>query len=315
MSDVRSIPNMRDVIMAAIIDLARKHPEVVMLDADLASCLNSSTFEKEFGNRFFNCGIAEANMVGVAAGLASTGLVPFAHSFGCFASRRAYDQWFLSVGYAKQTVHLIGTDPGITAQLNGGTHMPFEDIALMRQVPGITILEPSDAFSGYALTLQAYDSGKSSYTRIRRKGVIQIYDEKTQFTIGKGIELKDGKDVAIVATGDIMVPGALEAAKALEAKGIKATVVDLHTIRPLDTELLEKVAKRTGKVLVCENGRYAGGVGEAVASHLARTNPVKMDFLNVGERYGEVGKLGYLAETFGFTPARIAELAEKLAKA
>ncbi|AEC01364.1 transketolase family protein [Parasphaerochaeta coccoides] len=315
MTDVRAIPNMRDVIMAAIIDLARKHPDVVMLDADLASCLNSSSFGKEFSTRFFNCGIAEANMVGVAAGLASTGLVPFAHTFGCFASRRAYDQWFLSVGYARQTVHLIGTDPGITAQLNGGTHMPFEDIALMRQVPGISVIEPADAFSGYALTLKAYESGRSSYTRIRRKGVIHIYDENTKFELGKAIELKDGKDVAIIATGDIMVPGALEAAKILSSKGIKATVVDLHTVKPLDTILIEKVASRTGKVLVCENGRYAGGVGEAVAAHLARTVPVKMDFLNVGERYGEVGKLDYLAETFGFTPARIAELAEKLAKA
>lgn len=314
MRDTSDFSNMRDVMMAAINDLAAEHPEIVMLDADLASCLGSGSFKKLYPERFFDCGIAEANMVGVAAGLSSMGMVPFAHSFGCFSSRRAYDQWFLSVGYAHQRVHLIGTDPGITAQLNGGTHMPFEDIALMRQVPDIIVIEPSDGQSCYELVRQAYDTGKSSYTRIPRKGLTHRYPVGTKIELGKGIVLQEGSDVAIVATGEVMVNAAAEAVKTLEAKGIHAMLIDLHTIKPLDTELLEKAAATCKKMLVCENGRYAGGVGEAVAAHLAKTCPVKMDFLNVGERFGEVGKLGYLAESFGFTPAHIVELAEGLVK-
>jgi transketolase len=305
---------MRDAIMVAIEDLAAEHPEVVMLDADLSSCIGSSSFQKLYPERFFNCGIAEANMVGVAAGLSSMGLVPFAHSFGCFSSRRAYDQWFLSVGYAQQRVHLIGTDPGITAQLNGGTHMPFEDIALMREVPGIYVIEPSDAQSLYELTRQAYATGKSSYTRVPRKGATHRYPVGTKFELGKGIVLHEGSDLAIVATGEVMVNAATKAVETLEASGVHPMLIDLHTIKPLDTELLEKAAKQCGRMLVCENGRYAGGVGEGIAAHLARTCPTKMDFLNVGERYGEVGKLPYLAQAFGFTPERIVELAEGLLK-
>lgn len=301
--------------MAAILDLGAEHPEVVMLDADLASCLGSTSFCKAYPDRFYNCGIAEANMIGVAAGLASTGLRPFAHSFGCFATRRAYDQVFLSVGYTGQVVHIIGSDPGITAQLNGGTHMPFEDIALIRQVPGITIIEPSDAQSLYELIRQVYDQNKASYTRVPRKGATHRYPVGTKFELGKGIVLTEGSDIGIFATGEVMVNAATEAVKALEQKGIKATLVDLHTIRPLDYALIEEVARKTGKLLICENGRYAGGIGEAVAGYLATVHPTRMDFVNVGERFGEVGKLSYLAKTFGFTAEEIAKKAEALVKA
>jgi transketolase len=314
MKDTKDIKNMRDALMAAINDLASDHKEIVFLDADLSSCINSTTFQALYPDRFFNCGIAEANMVGVAAGLSSMGLVPYVHTFGCFASRRAYDQFFLSVGYAHQVIHLIGSDPGITAQYNGGTHMPFEDIALMRQVPGVNIIEPSDAQSLYELTVQCHNAGKISYTRVPRKGATHRYPVGTKITLGKGIVLAEGQDVAIVATGEVMVNAAAEALKLLETKGIKATLVDLHTIRPLDTDLIDKIAKQTGHVLVCENGRYAGGTGEEIAAYLAKTNPTKMDFVNVGERFGEVGKLPYLAEQFGFTATHIAEVAEQLAK-
>lgn len=312
MKDTKDIANMRDALMGAINDLAADHEDIVFLDADLASCINSTTFQKLHGERFFNCGIAEANMVGVAAGLSSMGLTPFVHTFGCFASRRTYDQFFLSVGYARQVVHLIGSDPGITAQNNGGTHMPFEDIALMRQVPGVVIIEPSDAQSLYELTLQLYASRKASYTRVPRKGATHRYPVGTKIVLGKGIQLAEGGDVAIIATGEVMVNAAEKAVELLAKKGIRATLVDLHTIRPLDTDLIDKVAKETGHVLVCENGRYAGGVGEAIAGYLARTNPVKMDYVNVGERFGEVGKLSYLAGVFGFTPEHIAQVAERL---
>lgn len=314
MRDTKDLVNMKDAIMAAINDLGDKDERVVMLDADLASCLGSTSFQAKHPERFFNCGIAEANMIGVAAGLSSMGLRPFTHTFGIFASRRVFDQAFLSVGYAKQVVHMLGTDPGVTAQYNGGTHMPFEDIALMRQIPGVIIIEPSDAQSMYELLTQCYEADKSSYARAPRKGIAHRYPVGTKIELGKGIELATGSDVAIIATGSVMVGEGEKAVKELKKNGIEATLVDLHTIRPLDTELLEKVATRCGKVLVCENGRYAGGVGEMIATHLIQTVPVKMDFLNVGERFGEVGNLAYLQEAFGFTCENIVKKATALVK-
>ena len=313
MKDAHVFSHYKEALIGAVMDLAEKHPEVVFLDADLSSCIGSTAFQKAYPERFYNCGIAEANMAGVAAGLSSMGLVPYIHSFGCFASRRDYDQLFISVGYAHQTVHVIGSDPGITAQYNGGTHMPFEDIALFRQIPGFVITEPSDAQSLYDLTLQVHENGAPSYTRLPRKGINFRYNPG-EVKLGKGVELADGDDVAIIATGVVMVDAALGAEKILREKGIKATVIDLHTIRPLDTELIEKAAARCGRVLVCENGRYAGGVGEMIAGHLAAVNPVRMAFVNVGERFGEVGNLKYLAPAFGFTAENIADKAEELAR-
>lgn len=314
MSKAREFKNYREVVVGAVTDLAREHEDVVFLDSDLSSCITSTSFEKEFPSRFINCGIAEANMAAVAAGMSSTGLTPFIHSFGCFASRRMYDQVFLSIGYAKRCVHIIGSDPGITAQYNGGTHMPFEDIALFRQIPDFIVLEPSDGESLYALTKQVYEKRKNSYIRTPRKGVAFRYDEGMKFEIGKGIELKDGQDVAIIATGAVMVDNAMEAYEILKKDGINATVIDLHTIKPLDTDLILKVAERTGHVIVCENGRYAGGVGEGIAAFLARNYPVKMDFMCVGERFGEVGNLSYLKDAFGFTGEHLASMCKELIK-
>ena len=308
------LDNFRDVLISSIIDIASQDDRVLFLDADLSSCIGSTKFEKKFPSRFYNCGIAEANMVGVAAGLSSMGLIPFVHSFGCFASRRTYDQLFISVGYTNQTIHLIGSDPGITAQYNGGTHMPFEDIALMRQIPNMVIVEPSDDYSLYALTQEVYKNNRLSYIRTPRKGVVRRYSEDTEIKIGKAIELASGEDVAIIALGALMVDESLKAKELLDKKGIKATVIDLLSIKPFDEELILKVAKKTGHVLVCENGRYAGGVGEGIAAFLSKTYPVKMDFVSVGERYGEVGNLAYLKEAFGFTAENIAIKAENLLK-
>lgn len=302
----------KEALMASINEIAKDDEKVVFLDADLSSCIGSTSFQKAYPDRFFNCGIAEANMIGVAAGLASTGMVPFAHTFGCFASRRDYDQLFISVGYAHQTIHLIGSDPGITAQYNGGTHMPFEDIALMRQIPGMVIIEPSDDYSLYSLVKQVYGNDQASYIRTPRKGVTHRYTESDGIQLGKAMELASGNDVAIIALGALMVDAAMAAKDLLSAKGVQATVVDLLSVRPLDVELVSTVAERCGKVVVCENGRYAGGVGEMLAAHYAATNPVKMGFVNVGERFGEVGNLKYLAPAFGFTAEHIAEVASSL---
>ncbi len=307
MKDARCFSHYKEALIGSIVDLAREHEDIVFLDADLSSCIGSTSFEKEFPNRFFNCGIAEANMAAVAGGLSSVGLTPFIHSFGCFSSRRAYDQLFLSVGYAHRTVHVIGSDPGITAQYNGGTHMPFEDIALFRQIPGFVIVEPSDGQSLYSLVQQIYSNGKSSYIRTPRKGINFRYSPDDEITLGKGIVLMEGGDAAIIATGAIMVDNALKAAEALKKDGIHVTVVDLHTIRPLDEELILDVAKKTGRVVVCENGRYAGGTGEMIAGLLAQRCPVRMAFMNVGERFGEVGPLDYLKNAFGFTPEILAD--------
>lgn len=313
MRNVSDLANMKEALMAAAIDLAAEHKEVVFLDADLSSCIGSTAFEKKYPDRFFNCGIAEANMVGVAAGLSSMGFVPFAHSFGCFSSRRAYDQFFLSGNYAKQRIILIGSDPGVTAQLNGGTHMPFEDIALMRQIPDLVVIDPSDGQSCYDLTMQAYESGHSVYIRLRRKGISFRY-QPGDVKLGKANILSEGKDLAIIASGETLVGEAEKAVATLKEKGINATLVDLHTIKPFDSETVLKVAKATGKVLVCENGRYAGGIGEGIAALLAKECPTKMDFVNVGERFGEVGKLDYLLKAFNFTADDIAAKAEALVK-
>ena len=310
--DAHDFNHYKEAVIGAVIDIAKDDDRVCFIDSDLSSCIGSTSFEKEFPKRFFNAGIAEANMVGLAAGLSSVGLIPVIHSFGCFMSRRDYDQLFISLGYAHQRAICIGSDPGITAQYNGGTHMPFEDIALLRQIPGFVIVEPSDAQSLYDLTWQVYKSGHNAYIRTPRKGINFRYTLDDKIELGKGIELKSGEDVAIIATGVVMVDGAMEAAEILEKKGIKATVVDLHTIRPLDTDIIEKVAQRCGRVLVCENGRYAGGVGEMISAHLAQARPTKMSFINVGERFGEVGNLKYLEEAFGFTGANIARKAEEL---
>lgn len=309
---VKDYSNYRDVVVAAVADLAESHEDVVFLDADLSSCIGSTAFQKRFPGRFTNCGIAEANMAAMAGGMASVGLTPFIHSFGCFASRRDYDQLFISVGYTGQVVHVIGSDPGITAQYNGGTHMPFEDIALFRQIPSFNIIEPSDGESLARLIPQLYAAGKSSYIRTPRKGINVRYTPDDEITLGKAITLTEGDDIAIVATGCVMLDTALEAAAALKEKGISARVIDLHTIRPFDAATIEKAAHETGHVIVCENGRRAGGVGELVAGHLAQTCPVKMDFLCVEDRYGEVGPLSYLKESFGFTAPVLVDKALKL---
>ena len=313
MKDAHVYSHYKEAVIGSIVDLAAEHDDVVFLDADLSSCIGSTTFQKAYPERFFNCGIAEANMAGIAAGLSSMGFVPFIHSFGCFASRRAYDQLFISVGYTHQRVIIIGSDPGIVAQYNGGTHMPFEDIALMRQIPGFTIYEPSDAMSMYSLIVQAYKLGKPSYLRAPRKGIIHRYGADEEIMLGKAITAREGSDITIIATGAYLVDQALKAAEALSDKGCSARVLDLHTIMPFDTEAIEKAARETGRIIVCENGRYAGGVGEMVSCHLLQSGiPVRAGFINVGDRFGEVGSLEYLASAFGFTAGDIEKKALSL---
>ncbi len=314
MKNFKEYSGMREVMVDTVIELAEENNNVVWMDADLAGAIGSKKFEEKFPKRYYNCGIAEANMVGVAAGLSAAGFRPFCHTFGCFASRRVFDQYFLSVGYAQQVVHMLGTDPGIEAESNGGTHMPFEDIGLMRQVPNIVIIEPSDLYSAYQLIKQIYQKDSPSYIRLPRKTNYLRYDDSTKVELGKGIEIESGEDIAIVASGMHMVHEAEKAVAMLKEKNINATLIDLHTIKPLDKDIIDKAAKRCKKMIVCENSRYTGGVGEMISNYIVQSNPIPMSFVNVGDVYGEVGDKAYLAEKFGLTAENIVKKVMELIK-
>ena len=305
--------DMRDVYTQTLIDLAKKDARIVVLEADLMKATGTTSFSKEFPERAINVGVAEANMVGVASGLAAVGKIPFAASFACFAARRTFDQFFLSANYAKLPVHLVGTDPGITAQYNGGTHMPFEDVGLMRTIPDLVVFEPSDTTSVAKLTRLSAEHAGPTYMRLHRKGGVTLYDENENFELGKGKVLRDGDDLTIIAMGMVMVPESLKAADILAEKGIRAAVIDMHTVKPIDEELVVEYAKKTGAVLTCENHQVKGGLGSAVAETLGENYPTLMKRHGVLDEFGEVGDLDYLMERYGMKAEVIAAKAEELA--
>ena len=228
--------------------LAAEDPDVIYLDADLMNCIGTAKFAEEHPERAINCGIAEANMVGVACGLASAGFKPIIHTFGPFASRRVYDQIFLSGGYAKNDVTVLGTDPGVTATMNGGTHMPFEDVALYRALPGATVIDITDPTMLISVLRQCKDRKGVKYIRVGRKQYARVYEDGSELPIGKAVTLREGTDAVIFACG-IMVNEAMKAAAALESEGISTAVVDMFTIKPLDCEAVIDWAKRTGAVV------------------------------------------------------------------
>jgi transketolase len=297
---------MRAVYAQTLVELGQKDDRIVVLEADLMKSSGTGAFKAVFPNRVFNVGVAEANMVGIACGLSAGGKIPFAASFGCFASRRTYDQFFLSGNYARQNVKLVGTDPGVSAAFNGGTHMPFEDAGIMRNIPGLVVFEPSDPISLKKLIEKsAYYSG-CTYMRLHRKSVEELYAEDEEFELGKGKVLREGGDVSIIATGAIMVSQALKAAQLLVSEGIEATVIDMHTIKPIDKELVLKYARKTGAMVTCENHQIVNGLGSAVAEVLSENYPVKLKRIGVNEQFGEVGTLEELIARFRFTPEDIA---------
>lgn len=283
--------------------LVEKDPDVVYLDADLMSCIG--TFKWAQGKeRAINCGIAEANMVGVACGLASAGFKPIVHTFGPFASRRCYDQIFLSAGYAKNDVTVIGTDPGVTATMNGGTHMPFEDVALYRALPGATVIDVTDPAMLISVLGQCVDRPGVKYIRVGRKQYARVYEDGSELPIGKAVTLREGTDAAIFACG-IMVHEAMQAAKALAEEGIEAAVLDMFTIKPLDADAVEMWAKKTGAVVAAENHNRFGGLYSAVSEVLAQRCPVPAGCVAVEDEFGEVGPQDYLQERFGLTAEHI----------
>jgi transketolase len=287
--------------------LAAADRDVVYLDADMMSSIDTRNFWKRNPHQAINCGIAEANMMGVAAGLSAGGKKPYVHTFGPFASRRVYDQVVLSIAYAGLSVRIFGTDPGVAAAFNGGTHMPFEDIALYRAIPCATVIEISDSAMLKNIMWQIKDQPGLTYVRMTRKNYCGIYSDDHDFEIGEGQVLKTGKDAAVIACG-MMVSEALKAAEILAAEGISLKVIDMFTIKPLDIDLVIEAAK-TGLVITAENHNIIGGLGEAVATVLLESGlSPKFKRIGMKESFGEVGPVDYLQNLYGLTAENIAEM-------
>ena len=301
----------KSVLGETIGELLEKDPQVCYLDTDLMSCIGTAKLPQKF-DRAINCGIAEANMIGIAGGLSAAGFKPICHSFGPFASRRCYDQLFLSGGYAGNSITVIGSDPGITAAFNGGTHMPFEDVALYRSIPGATIVDITDVTMLKAFLTMAVDLPGVKFLRVGRKGSHPVYSEDTEFVAGKGFVLREGTDAVIIATG-IMVHEALQAAQKLEAEGISAAVIDPFTIKPLDAELIRNYATKTGCVVTAENHNKIGGLYSAVKEVL--DGEAKTGYVAIEDEFGEVGPQDYLRKRFDLTDDHIVRVVkETLAK-
>ncbi len=306
MTDDREI---RQTLASALVEAAKSDDRIVVLDADLMSCHATKCFKEAFPDRFFNVGIAEQNLIGMAAGMATMGKIPFAYSFAPFATRRCYDQIFISVAYSGLNVKIIGSEPGVAAEANGGTHMPFEDMALMRAVPKMICFEPTDATMMQKALPQIIDHDGAVYVRMFRKKAAKIYDESLDFKLGKANMLADGDDVTLVASG-IMVERALQAAEALHADGFSARVLNMHTWKPVDVDALRAAAERTGAIVTCENHNIYGGLGSAVAEVIVREHPVPMRLVGIKDEFGQVGKNAYLSEVYGITAKDVYEAAK-----
>ena len=279
--------------------LGELHDDVVVLDADLAAATKTGIFKKEFPERHIDCGIAECNMMGVAAGLSTVGLVPFASSFAMFAAGRAFEQIRNSIGYPHLNVKIGATHAGISVGEDGATHQCNEDIALMRTIPGMVIINPSDAVEAEAAVMAAYETPGPFYMRFGRLAVPVINDNPDyKFEIGKGIVLKEGTDVSIIATG-LEVNESLQAAQMLEKDGISAEVINIHTIKPIDAELITATAKKTGKVVTVEEHSVIGGLGSAVCDVLCETAPTTVLKIGVNDTYGESGPAVALLHKYG----------------
>ena len=300
----------RDGYVEAMLEMMAENDKLVHIDCDLMGCINTGKLAKAYPERTINAGIAEANAVGVSAGLCATGKTVFVHSFGCFASRRAFDQAFMSAAYAKLPVHIVGSDPGVCAAYNGGTHMPFEDCALYMSIPDAVVVDPVDYAQINCLTKKLAESGKFSYMRMIRKTFTTVYGDGSEFEIGKGVTLKEGKDVAIIASG-IMVDEALKAEEQLAAEGISAKVIDMFTWKPLDEQLIIDSAKECGAIVTAENHQVKCGLGSAIANVVIQNCPVPMEMVGVEDRFGQVGAESFLREEYGLTAAHIVEAAKK----
>lgn len=301
---------MRAVFAEVMDELAEKDERVIYFDADLMNSIGMTGFSKKYPERTFNCGIQEANMIGTAAGTSAVGMIPFVHTFGCFATRRVHDQIFVSAAYAKLNIRIIGSDPGITAAFNGGTHMPLEDMGLMRGIPEVTVIEPVDTVMLADIMRQTKDMYGVFYIRLSRKKAEKIYEEGSTFQIGKAVTLREGTDVTLIATG-IMAAEAMRAAEQLSQEGISARVLNIFTLKPIDTEEIIKAARETGAIVTAENHNTINGLGSAVSEVLAEHWPAPMERVGVQDIFGEVGSMEYLKERFQLTAEEIARRAKK----
>lgn len=298
MSEVKKIAT-RDSYGNALVELGKKHENLIVLDADLAGATKTATFKKAFPERHIDCGIAEANMMGIAAGLSTTGKVPFASTFAMFAAGRGYEQIRNSIGYPKLNVKIGATHAGISVGEDGATHQCNEDLALMRTIPGMVVINPADDVEARAAVEAAYTHEGPVYMRFGRLAVPVFNDEASyKFELGKGIVLKEGKDLTIIATG-LCVYESLEAAKMLAADGIDAQVINIHTIKPLDNELVVKAAKETGRIFTVEEHSIIGGLGSAVCDVLSAEYPTKVTKIGVEDVYGESGPAVELIHKYG----------------
>ena len=299
----------RDAYGKALVELGEKNPNVLVLDADLAAATKTGAFKKAFPERFFDTGIAESNMMGVAAGLATTGYTVFASSFAMFSAGRAFEQVRNTIAYPHLNVKIGATHAGISVGEDGASHQCCEDIALMRSIPGMVILNPADDIEARAAVLAAAEHDGPVYMRFGRLAVPRIFDEDYKFEIGKAVTLKEGSDVTIIATG-LMVNEAIEAAKTLEAEGISVELINMHTIKPLDKEAVIKAAKKTGCIVTAEEHNVIGGLGDAVCDAVCEEYPVPVVKLGVEDTFGKSGPAVELLHIFGLDAENIVKKAK-----
>ena len=302
----------RDGLALTLNELMAEDKSIVYVDCDLMGCINTKMLAKNYPDRAFEAGIAEGNAAGISAGLAATGKKVFFHSFGTFSSRRCYDQIYMSAAYAGLSVRVLGSDAGVTAAFNGGTHMPLEDAAMYLSIPTATVIDPCDYDQLASVTRGLVNVEGVSFTRFVRKDVIRVYDEGSEFEIGKGVVLHESdKDQATIITSGIMVDESLKAYEALQAEGISVRVIDMFTWKPLDEELVIKAAKETGAIVTAENHNVSCGLGSVVANCLAKNHPTVQEFVGVQDEFGQVGPQDFLMDTYGLRAANIVEAVKK----
>ncbi len=306
MADVKKMAT-RDGYGKGLVALGAEHPDVVVLDADLAGSTKTGMFAKAYPDRHFNCGIAEGNMMSVAAGLAASGLTPFASSFAMFASGRAFEQIRNSIGYPALNVKIGASHGGMSVGEDGASHQCCEDFALMRSIPGMVVICPADGVEAEAATKAAYAHQGPVYLRMGRLAVPLFHEEGFEFTIGKGEIMRDGADIAIIANG-LMVYEAIKAGEALAAEGINAMIINMSTVKPLDEELTLEAAKKCGKVITCEEHSVMGGLGEAVCSFLSETYPTPVRRIGVNDQFGQSGPAAEVLEHYGLCASNIVKV-------
>ena len=309
MADVVKIAT-RDAYGKALVEAGKLNPDFVVLDADLAAATKTGVFKKEFPERFYDCGIAEGNMISIAAGIAATGKRVFASSFAMFAAGRAFEQVRNSIGYPHLNVIIGATHAGISVGEDGATHQCNEDIALMRTIPGMTIINPADAAEARAAVLAALELDGPVYIRFGRLALPVIFGDDYNFEVGKGVELREGNDITIVASG-LLVHEALEAYELLKAEGINARIINIHTIKPLDSDIIIKAAKETGAIVTAEEHSVIGGLGSAVCDVVSENCPVPVIKVGVNDEFGKSGPANDLLDIFGLRAVNLVEAAKR----